>query len=95
MGKYRLTEQADAGLIRIHQWGVRNHGEAQADAYFYGLIDQFQSIADDPLLNPGVGELRELRRKNEYLWERLKPLMSAFEQFRMGKQEPLSNYDMS
>ena len=59
MGTYRLSEQADADLIRIHQWGVRHHGEAQADAWGFGPIDQCQAIADHPLSSPKVGELRE------------------------------------
>ncbi len=63
MGTYRLSEQADADLVRIHQWGVRHHGEAQADAWFFGLIDQFQAIADYPLSYPRVDELREGYRR--------------------------------
>lgn len=64
MGSYRLSEQADADLIRIHHWGVRNHGEAQADAYFFQLIDRFQEIADDPLLYPAVDDIREGYRRS-------------------------------
>ena len=63
MGTYRLSEQADADLIRIHQWRVRHHGEAQADAWGFGLIDQFQAIADHPLSYPKVDELRQGYRR--------------------------------
>lgn len=58
MEKHELSEQVDADLVRIRQWGVRHHGEAQADACFFGLIDQFQAIAEHPLLYPMVDELR-------------------------------------
>jgi len=34
MGNYKLSENAKADLIRIHQYGVREFGEAQADKYF-------------------------------------------------------------
>lgn len=42
MGNYRLTEDAEADLIRIHQWGVRNHGEAQADRYYTAFFERFE-----------------------------------------------------
>ncbi len=64
MGSYRLTTQADSDLIRIHQWGVRAHGEAQADAYFLRMIERFQQIADDPLLYPAVDDIREGYRRS-------------------------------
>ncbi len=38
MGTYRLSEQADADLVRIHQWGVRHHGEAQAGAARFSVF---------------------------------------------------------
>ena len=66
MGCYRLTAQADSDLIRIHQWGVRTQGEAQADAYFLGLIERFQQIADNPLLYPTVDDIREGYRRSVY-----------------------------
>ena len=64
MGGYRLTAQADSDLIRIHQWGVRTHGEAQADAYFLRMIERFQQIADDPLLYPAVNDIRDGYRRS-------------------------------
>ncbi len=34
MGSYKLSEDAQADLIRIHQRGVRLYGEAQAPMRF-------------------------------------------------------------
>jgi len=64
MGSYRLTEEAEADLIRIHQWGVRTHGEAQADAYFFQLIERFDKLAEQPLLYPAVDDIREGYRRS-------------------------------
>jgi len=50
MGTYKLTEEAEVDLIRIHQWGVRNHGEEQADRYFAAFFDHFEQLAEQPLL---------------------------------------------
>ena len=50
MGSYKLADEAEADLIRIHQWGVRNHGEEQADRYFAAFFDHFEQLADQPLL---------------------------------------------
>ena len=64
MGNYRLTEEAEADLIRIHQWGVRTHGEAQADAYFFQLIERFDKLSEQPLLYPAVDDIREGYRRS-------------------------------
>ena len=41
MGHYKLTEDAKADLIRIHQNGVFKFGEAQADKYFMAFLVSF------------------------------------------------------
>ncbi len=33
MASYKLSDDAEADIIRIHQWGVRTHGVAKADEY--------------------------------------------------------------
>ena len=58
MASYRLTDEAEADLIRIHQWGVRTHGEAQADGYYWSLLQRFEQIAELPLLYPAVDDVR-------------------------------------
>ena len=63
MGSYRLTDEAEADLIRIHQWGVRRHGEEQADRYFAAFFDHFKKLAEQPLLY-SVTNIREGYRRS-------------------------------
>lgn len=58
MGKYKLSEEAKADLIRIHHYGVRKFGEIQADKYFFAFFDQFELIASQPFLYPAVDHIR-------------------------------------
>ena len=44
MGIYSLSENAKADLIRIHQRGVREFGEARADDYYNAFFDRFESL---------------------------------------------------
>lgn len=64
MGIYRLTEDAQADLIRIHQHGVRMYGEAQADKYYFAFFTRFEQIADQPYLYQAVDEIRKGYRKD-------------------------------
>jgi len=64
MGSYKLSEDAKADLIRIHQHGVREFGEEQADKYFAALFDRFEQIAQQPLLYPAVDFIREGYRRS-------------------------------
>ncbi len=63
MGNYKLRDEAEADLIRIHQWGVRHHGEEQADRYFAVFFDHFEQLAEQPLLYP-VSDIREGYRRS-------------------------------
>ena len=45
VGNYKLSEDAQVDLIRIHQHGVREYGEVQADTYYYKLIERFEQLA--------------------------------------------------
>ena len=58
MGKYRLSEEAKSDLIRIHQYGVKKFGEAQADRYFSAFFNQFELIASQPLTYQAVDHIR-------------------------------------
>jgi toxin ParE1/3/4 len=49
MGSYKLSEDAKADLIRIHQHGIRRYREAQGDKYYYALFDRFEQLAEQPL----------------------------------------------
>ena len=45
MANYRLSNDAKDDLIRIHQYGVRQFGESQADKYFNTFFEYFDLIA--------------------------------------------------
>ncbi|MCK5191044.1 MAG: type II toxin-antitoxin system RelE/ParE family toxin [Methylococcales bacterium] len=64
MGNYKLSEDAEADLIRIHQRGVREHGEAQADKYYNAFFDRFEQLAEQPYLYQAVDYIREGYRRS-------------------------------
>ncbi|MBL1144746.1 MAG: type II toxin-antitoxin system RelE/ParE family toxin [Bacteroidetes bacterium] len=57
MAKYRITNEAESDLIRIHQFGIRQFGMIQADKYFNNLFDYFELIAQRPLAFKSVNEI--------------------------------------
>ena len=63
MANYRLSEVAKDDLIRIHQYGVRSFGEAQADRYFHAFFEQFDAIAANPYLYQSVDYIRQGYRR--------------------------------
>jgi len=44
MAEYRISEVAKDDLIRIHQYGTLQFGEAQADKYFPPLFVSSQTM---------------------------------------------------
>lgn len=58
MASYRLSNQAALDLERIYRRGLREFGEQQADGYFARLFEQFESIAEHPLLSQAVEHIR-------------------------------------
>jgi toxin ParE1/3/4 len=64
MGNYRLSEEAKADLTRIYRRGLLEHGEAQADRYFHAFFDRFEQLAEQPLLYPGVDDIRQGFRRS-------------------------------
>lgn len=48
MTKYRLSNAAKDDLIRIHRYGVKKFGMAQADKYFDSFFEYFDIIAQNP-----------------------------------------------
>ena len=54
MAKYKLSNVAKDDLIRIHQFGVKKFGMAQADKYFYTFFEYFTIIAEQPFLFESV-----------------------------------------
>lgn len=47
---YKLSKEAEADLIRIYQYGVRNYGLLRADRYYDVFIVRFEEIAKNPYL---------------------------------------------
>ena len=64
MGNYRLREEAEDDLIRIHQCGVRDHGETQADKYYEAFFDRFEQLAEQPYLYQAVEHIQAGYRRS-------------------------------
>ena len=64
MRNYRLTKQAEADLIRIHQHGMRQFGEALADNYYYAFFKRFEQLAENPYLYPAIEHIRHGYRRS-------------------------------
>ncbi len=63
MGNYKLSKVAQEDLIRIHQYGVRRFGEAQADTYYFALFEQFETIVRESYLFQEVDYIRKGYRR--------------------------------
>lgn len=58
MAKYRLSTTAKEDLIRIHHYGVKRFGEAQADKYFDSFFHYFDIISQRPYAFESVDFIR-------------------------------------
>jgi len=58
MAKYKLSNAAKEDLIRIHHFGVKKFGMAQADKYFDAFFEYFELIARLPLSFESVDFIR-------------------------------------
>lgn len=63
MAEYRLSNEAKNDLIRIHQYGMKQFGQSQADKYFNQFFDYFDMIADRPFSYESVDYIRESYRR--------------------------------
>ena len=63
MMKYKLSNVAKKDLIRIHQYGVKNFGENQADKYFEAFFVNFELIAERPLAFESVDYIKQGYRR--------------------------------
>jgi toxin ParE1/3/4 len=63
MAKYRLSNEAKADLIRIHQYGVEKFGMAQADKYFDTFFEYFEIISQRPFSFESADYLKEGYRR--------------------------------
>tara|TARA_R110002072_G_scaffold117281_11_gene248260 strand:+ start:1608 stop:1895 length:288 start_codon:yes stop_codon:yes gene_type:complete len=63
MAKYRLSKAAKEDLIRIHHYGVKKFGMAQADTYFETFFEYFDLIAQSPYSFEAVDYIKEGYRR--------------------------------
>ena len=63
MNKYRLSNEAKDDLIRIHRYGVKRFGTAQADKYFDAFFEYFDTIVLRPYSFESVEYLKEGYRR--------------------------------
>ena len=63
MANFRLSNEAKNDLIRIHQYGVKKFGLAQADKYFEAFFQYFEIIADRPYSFESVDYLKNGYRR--------------------------------
>ncbi len=64
MGRYKLSPDAESDLYRIWLRGLREYSEAQADKYYYSLIERFEEIAEQPYLYQAVDHIRKGYRRS-------------------------------
>lgn len=58
MGRYILSNVAKEDLIRIHHYGVKTFGVAQADKYFESFFNYFDIIAQRPFLFESIDYIK-------------------------------------
>jgi len=63
MANYRLSNQAQEDLIRIHQYGVLHFGIKQADSYFESFFKHFDIIGNQPLSFESVDYIKQGYRR--------------------------------
>jgi toxin ParE1/3/4 len=64
MGNYKLSPDAEDDLHRIWLYGLREHGETQADKYYSDFIERFEKIAEQPYMYQAVDFIREGYRRS-------------------------------
>lgn len=63
MDDYKLSQVAKDDLIRIHQYGVKKFGLAQADKYFDSFFEYFELIALQPFSFEAVDFIKKGYRR--------------------------------
>ena len=63
MANYKLSNVAKEDLIRIHQYGVRKFGMAQADKYFDLFFEYFEIIVQRPFSFESVDYIKKGYRR--------------------------------
>jgi len=63
MANYIISNVAKEDLIRIHQYGVKKFGMAQADRYFESFFDYFEIISKRPFSFESVDVIKKGYRR--------------------------------
>ena len=63
MANFKLSQVAKDDLIRIHQYGFEKFGIIQADRYFENFFQQFELIAQNPLMFESVDYIAQGYRR--------------------------------
>lgn len=63
MTKYRISNEAKNDLIRIHHYGIKKFGMAQADKYFESFFEYFDIIAQRPFSFEAVDFIKKGYRR--------------------------------
>ncbi len=63
MAKYRLSNEAKEDLIRIHHYGVKQFGMAQADKYFDSFFKYFDIIVQQPFSFESIDYIKKGYRR--------------------------------
>ncbi|WP_200976561.1 type II toxin-antitoxin system RelE/ParE family toxin [Echinicola sp. 20G] len=63
MANYKLSNLAKEDLIRIHHYGVKKFGMAQADKYFESFFEYFDIIAQRPFAFESVDFIKKGYRR--------------------------------
>ncbi len=63
MANYKLSNDAKDDLIRIHHYGVRKFGMAQADKYYNSFFEYFDIIAIRPFSFESVDFIKKGYRR--------------------------------
>lgn len=63
MANYKISNTAKEDLIRIHHYGVKKFGIAQADAYFDTFFKYFDLISQNPYSYESVDYIKKGYRR--------------------------------
>lgn len=64
MREYRLSKRAKDDLLAIARYGDEKFGVAQSNRYREQLKKRFSVLAEQPLLNPAVDQIRRGYRRS-------------------------------
>ncbi len=96
MAEYKLNEAAKRDLKRIYRRGLDQHGEAQADEYYYAFFVRFDQIGEQPYLYQAVDYIKAGYRRSvcgeESIYYRVVEGMPEIMRI-LGRQDPSAELD--